>query len=154
MNTKLDFNKYDDYLEVINFDLFIDSDGCFYKVRKKRNKHVETHHEDWAIEYIQNNKKIQNFLIKMELENKINLEKLKNPIDILINIFGFVYYTHDDKFYQPVIQTPNPIFNGQVLTEEQKDSLFNIMLVNNENPYDVPMLMGEQKIYEYVKWLS
>lgn len=145
MNTNFDFSSYDDINLVKGYDLFIDPNGSVYKIKKTRNM-IDVNHNKWA----------ERFLILNNKISIIDLTYLKvdySPVEIMVNYFGYVYYSHDNLLFQPIIKTPNPKYNKKMVSEEQLDTLTNIMVINNENPFDVPMIMGEKEEYDYVKCL-
>ena len=119
---------YNDVLQVCKYDLFINVDGEYFKVKKTISKD-KMNHNIWAEQYL----------------NNINDNKDYNNLsmsEILIHKYGFVYYSHDGLLYKPIIKIPNPKYFNKSVNEKQLDSLFNIMMVNNENPFYVPMLNG------------
>ena len=54
----------------------------------------------------------------------------------MINYLGFVYYSHDSEFYNPLVQGPNPRYGSMKVSKEQLNMLMNLMILNNENPFD------------------
>ena len=133
---KVNLLGYKDALFVTKSDLFIDQAGIYYQVKKTISK-SNINHNIWAIEYLKS--------IKDELKYVIS------PEEVLIHKYGFLYYSHDKLVYKPIIKTSNPMFFGVRTSDEQLDSLFEIMYINGENPYNVPMIMGEENVYDYVE---
>lgn len=133
----IDLNKYFDYQEVVGYDLFISKDGGFYKIKKVGLNYPT--HNDWAYEFL----KAKNINIKDS--------KFRSVSEFMIHQFGLLYYSHDGLLYKPIIKTPNPKYDGKYVTEEQLDSLFSVMIMNRENPYNVPMLLGNQDVFDYVE---
>lgn len=132
-----DFNIYDDALEVLKHDLFIDKDGKYYKIKRTVSKD-NTSHNIWA----------RDFLLR---RGEVNLSKNLNDVELLIHKYGFTYYSHDGLLYKPIIKIPNPIYYKRTVTDEQIDSLIEIMLLNGENPFKVPFINKEDNIYDYVE---
>lgn len=129
-----DTKKYDDINLVKKYDLYIDPNGYFYKVKSIKGIGI-LNHNTWA---------------KMYLDKlKYNFDKKFSPAEIMVHLFGFIYYSHDQLQYKPIIKVANPRYFNVTASPEQLNSLFNIMLVNGENPFDVPMLMGEEGIFDY-----
>lgn len=132
-----DLKIYDDAIEVLRHDLFIDKQGKYYKIKKTLSKNKMSHNI-WAKEFL--------------LENKdTNIYEGLSDVEVLIHKYGFTYYSHDCLLYKPIIKIPNPIHFKNKITEEQIDSLIDIMLLNNENPFNVPFINGEENIYDYVE---
>ena len=138
----LDFNKYDDASLIHNYEGFIDKLGNFYKVCHRKDSKNRDSHNVWAESYLKNKFK-DNYL---ELDLKKN--QLNSTAEILINVYGFVYYSHDPIYYKPILKIPNPKIAKQKVTKEQLDMLFMIMTYNNENT-NIPILFGEENVYSY-----
>lgn len=133
---KINIAGYRDSLYVLKSDLFIDQDGLFYQVKKTISK-SSINHNIWAIEYL---KSIND-----------NLKYYISPTEVLIHKYGFLYYGHDELLYKPIIKITNPLYFDKHVSDKQLDSLFEIMYLNNEDPYKVPMLMGEENVYDYIE---
>jgi hypothetical protein len=131
----INFEKITDNMKVCGYDLFIDEDGSFYKIKKISSRDTLTHNE-WAEEFFKQR--------NIEVNNKFS------SAEYLVHRFGFVYYSHDLLSFKPIIKIPNPKYYHKNISEEQLDSLFLLMILNNENPYKVPFLMGETDIYSYI----
>ena len=147
MNTNFDFKKYNDANDVKGYDLFIDRLGNMYKIKKTKSNSI-VDHNSWAEKYMIETQKINKLNFKINSSNLINLINLKGPAEILVHSYGFVYYSHDALLFQPIIKAPNPKYFNNNVTDEQLDSLTSVMLMNNENPFVVPMIMGEED-YDY-----
>ncbi len=133
---KINISGYSDSLYVLKSDLFIDQNGLYYQVKKTISK-SQINHNIWATEYL---KSIND-----------NLEYYISPSEVLIHKYGFLYYGHDELLYKPIVKIANPLFFNKRASEQQLDSLFEIMYLNNEDPYKVPMLIGEENVYDYVE---
>ena len=144
----MDFNKYDDVVEIKNYNGFIDRLGNFYKVSKKNTKVNSDSHNGWADAYIKEKLNISDFRLKPTASMLLALSKLNGPASILINCFGFVYYSHDPFCRKPIIKAPDPRIANFKITEEQIDMLFKIMFLNMENT-DVLIDFEEGTIYDY-----
>ncbi len=133
-----DFKGYDDIVDIISYDGYIDQHGMFYKVKKMgkaiNNSNIcrEDSHNLWASAYLEK----QNFDYKelFNLRNSLiyNIEYLKTPNDILVDVYGFVYYSHDTEYYKPIIIKPNYKINGKSISKEQKNLLFDLLLLRDE----------------------
>ena len=144
----MDFNKYDDVVEIKNYNGFIDRLGNFYKVSSKKTNTDDDSHNEWAEKYMSEKLNIKNFNLKQTTSMLLALSKLRGPASILINCFGFVYYSHDPFCYKPVIKAPDPKIANFKITEEQVDMLFKLMFINREN-IDVLMNFEEGTITDY-----
>ena len=133
---KVNLTGYKDSLFVTKSDLFIDQEGLFYQIKKTISK-SKINHNVWAVEYLESIKDKTSYAM--------------SPSEVLIHRYGFLYYSHDELVYKPIIKIPNPKYFGVRASDEQLDSLFEIMYLNEENPYNVPMLMGEENVYDYVE---
>ena len=122
-----DFTRYYDPNDVENCELFIGPRGEYYKVKnKKRNDDRLTHYK-WAEQYMER----YNLTRFFEIDNI--KDKCKSPIDFLINYLGFVRYTHGQLSSRKVYLTlPNFSMFNYHLSREQINSLYNIMLYNND----------------------
>lgn len=144
----LDFNKYNDVVQVKDYDGFIDRDGNYYKVVLRREKSYKDSHNIWAEKFLKEKIDIKNLKLNLNYSTIFKLIELKGPAEILINCLGFVYYSHDSIYYKPIVKIPNPKIFGKTVTDEQLDMLCNIMLCNKEN-IDIPILYGDTNEYEY-----
>ena len=134
IDVSFDMKKYDDINLIKDCDLFIDPSGYFYKIKPIKGISI-LNHNTWSKKYLDN--------LKYTFNHKFS------PAEIMVHLFGFVYYSHDQLKYKPIIKTPNPRYFNVSSSPEQLNSLFNVMMVNGENPFNVPMLMGEENIYDY-----
>lgn len=132
----IDLEAYDDSVIVKNYNLFIDPDGMFYRINRIKNDY-SIDHNLWALEYFK------------KLCDIYDSKKL-SPAEVLIHKYGFLYYSHDMLVRKPIVKVPNPKYYRQRVSEEELDSLFQIMLLNNEDPFSVPMQMGYDDVYDYV----
>lgn len=144
----MDFNKYDDVVEVRNYNGFIDRLGNFYKVSPKRTKMNSDSHNKWAEAFLREKLDIKEFKLNETASALLTLSRLNGPASILVNCFGYVYYSHDPICFKPIIKAPDPKIANFKITEEQIDLLFEIMLVNNENT-DILMDFEEGTITDY-----
>ena len=149
MNSIFDLNEYDDFLEVKGYDLFINQKGKIFKVKKMGSN--ETNHNSWAEKYIEKINLSKNSNYNVSLVDLLAMIKLNSNTEILVHAFGFVYYSHESLQYTPVIKFPNPVFLNKKVSNKQLSTLTSIMLINNENPFLVPMIMGEEEAYNYVE---
>ena len=149
MNTmsNLDFKAYDDVMDVRGYDGFIDKFGNFYKVGLKSKKGYNDTHNEWAEQFIKEKLCIKEFKFNPTTSALFTLAKLRGPAEILVNCFGYVYYSHDPIYYNPIIKLPNPKIANLRATEEQYNTLFSIMLLHNENT-NIPVLFDEE-IYSH-----
>lgn len=139
----MDFNKYDDILKIKGYDGYIDQDGNFYRVKQKLR--ATCNHEIWAEEYLKKNPTKYND-IKVEDSLLLNLVKLNTCTEKLIHLYGFVYYSHDELLFKPIIKLPNPKIFGRRVTASQLDTLYGILLINNENT-NIPIFDGDTLDY-------
>lgn len=144
----LDFNKYDDAIEVKNYDGFIDRAGNFYKVCPKRKRISEDSHNKWAEIFLKEKIGMKNFKFNPTVSSLFTLVSLNGPAEILINCYGYVYYSHEPIYYKPLIKIPNPKISGYTVTEEQLNMLYLVMSYNNENT-DIPIFYNNSDVYEY-----
>lgn len=134
----MDFTKYDDVTKMRGYDGYIDPNGNFYRV-KQRLRPI-CNHELWAEGYLKNNALDCHDIVVSE-SLLLNLITLKTCTEKLIHLHGFIYYSHDELLYKPIIKMPNPKIFGKRSTEEQMDALYSIMLINNENT-NIPIFDG------------
>ena len=144
----MDFNKYDDAIEVKGYDGFIDRYGNFYKVCKKKKKMLEDTHNDWAEVFLREKIKMREFKFNPTTSALFTLVSLRGPAEILVNCFGYAYYSHDPIYYKPIIKIPNPKISGYTVTEEQLNMLYLIMTYNHED-MDIPIFYSDCDTYEY-----
>lgn len=142
-----DFNKYDDVTKVYRYNGFIAPDGSYYKVCSKNSDFRKDTHNMWAETFIKEKLNIKEFKFNPTASAIITLSKLSGPADILINCFGYVYYSHEPIYYKPIIKIPNPKMSGIKCSEEQLNTLYMLMLLNNEDTNN-PILNGEDE-YNY-----
>jgi len=143
----LDFNKYDDITDIINYDGFIDQNGYFYKVSLRTNKNVPIDHNLWADAYIKSHgDKFRK--CNFTSSTLFTLSQISSPVDVLVHIYGFVYYSHGSEYHRPIIKIPNPMYNNCTMTRSQDELLYNIMLLNNEHPENNPIFV-EDDVFEY-----
>lgn len=123
------------------YDGFIDQEGEFYKVKKSFINKNEGHYE-WADEYI---KKYLYSEFSINKLYKLKKELLKNdPVEVLINYFGFIYYSHDVECKKPIVIGPNSRFGGFKPSDKQLNMLMNIMILNNEDPFKHSIMFDER----------
>lgn len=144
----MDFNKYDDVVKIKNYNGFIDRLGNFYRVSDKRTKVDSDSHNEWAEVYLKEKLDIKDFRAKPTVSMLLSLSKLSGPASILINCYGFLYYSHDPFCHEPIIKAPDPKVANFKITEEQIDMLFRLMLINNEDT-DILMDFEEGTITDY-----
>ena len=138
----LDFNKYDDASVIHDYEGFIDKLGNFYKVcHRNKSKNSDTHNV-WAEEYMKEKFGLTDFRTTHTSNQQYS------PAEVLINYYGFTYYSHDPIYHKPILKIPNPKIAKNKVTEEQLNMLFMIMIYNNENT-NIPILFGEENIYTY-----
>ena len=151
MNNELDFNKYEDVIIAMEYDGFIDPRGYFYKV-KPRHNHGKTKtkvdHNLWADVYMKQN---GDHFRKMNFNASglFTLSQISSVAEALVHIYGFVYYSHDAYTREPIIIIPNPKYNNCQMTDEQNDTLFDIVLLNKENPFINP-IFTEDNVYSCI----
>ena len=144
----MDFKKYDDAVEVKNYNGFIDRLGNFYKVSDKKSEINSDSHNKWAEAFLKEKLDVKSFKVWPTTSMLLALSKLNGPTSILINCFGYVYYSHDPFLYKPIIKAPDPHVANFKITEEQINMLFKLMLYNMENT-DVLMDFEEGTIIDY-----
>jgi len=126
--------------ELKGYDGFIDQEGKFYKVKKSFENKFEGHYE-WADKYM------KDYIFKEFDINKLYKLKdylKKDPVEILINYFGFIYYSHDNEFNQPIVKGPNSRMGGFKPSNKQLNTLMNIMLLNGEDPFKNSLMFDER----------
>lgn len=148
MINKFDFKRYDDVAEVYNYNGFIDQDGYFYKVSPKNHGNTEIEHNLWARMYV---KAHGDRFRRMDFSASglFTLSQISSEVDVLVHIYGFVYYSHDDLYMKPIIKVPDPKYNHFTKSKYQEDILFSLMLINNENPFENP-IFTDDTTYAYV----
>ena len=139
----MDFNKYDDVIDMIGYDGFIDKSGNFYRVGLKRKKGLKNTHNDWAEKFMKEKLNTTYFNFNPTVSALLTLSKLSGPTDILVDCFGYVYYSHDPIYYNPIIKLPDPKICDQKATEEQLVSLFMLMTLHKENT-DIPIFYDDE----------
>lgn len=133
-NSKFDINSYTNISDMIGYDGFIGPNGEFYRVKKRHSSDINLTHITWSEYYINHDATKLNFLLKPSYSIIYTLSKLKSKQDILIHLFGFVYYSHDYLTNEPIIIPPDPLYNDKIITKEQLDTLYQIMENNLEKP--------------------
>lgn len=126
--------------ELKGYDGFIDQEGKFYKVRSFFEDKNKSHYE-WADKYI------KDYILNETNKNKLYKLKdylKKDPVEILINYFGFIYYSHDNEFNKPIVRGPNSRMGGFKPTNVQLNKLMNLMLLNGENPFNNSLMFNER----------
>ena len=135
--TTFDFTKYDDVTQINRYEGFIDRNGNFYKVCKRGEKitdekgMIRDSHNLWAEAFLKEKLSVKNFKFNPSVSELFALSSLNGPAEILIHCFGYVYYSHDPIYYKPIIKGPNPKIASYRITEEQLNTLFSVMLLNN-----------------------
>lgn len=149
MNNNLDFNKYDDILVAKDYDGFIDPKGSFYKVKPRKSKTRQViDHNLWTDEYMKaNGDKYRK--LNFSASGLFTLAQISSVAEALVHIYGFVYYSHDAYTRDPIVIIPNPKYNNCQMTEEQNEMLFNIMLLNKEEPFNNP-IFNEDNVYSCI----
>lgn len=141
-----DFTAYDDMLECYRYDGFFDPNGKYYKVKLRNSNMTLDSHNNWAEEFIKGKIDVSKIDIKASHSLLFGLSSINGPAALLVHCLGFVYYSHDPIYYKPIIILPNEKIAGHRVTEEQLNSLFEMMLINRENPYDNPMFLNDEDI--------
>ena len=132
---------------------FISPDGKFYIVSKKSKHHPN--HEEWAKVFVLSNtnylKDIQNTAGSL----LYTISKLKEKQDILIHIYGYVYFSYSGECStEPIIIFPDEKINDKKVTTEQKNILFDISKINGEDSicyFDCEKSFEENKHDSYVQ---
>lgn len=134
---KFDFNSYQfDIAEY--YDGFIGPNGEYFHVKVKgENGDI---HNMWAEQYIKLLCKDDNCFLK--------LSGISDYTDLLVNVFGFIYYNHDSKYLKPVIKLPNYYIAGKKAMSNQIETLIEIMLINKEDPLHKEFIIDTQ-IFHY-----
>lgn len=147
MNNQFDFSRYDDILDIHNYNGFIDQEGNFYKVSRKNHPKSKIDHNLWAREYVRTH---GDRFRRMDFSASglFTLSQISSEVDVMVHIYGFVYYSHDDYYYKPIIKVPDPKYNKLMKSKQQDDLLFNIMLLNNEDPFHNPIFTSDT-VYSY-----
>ncbi len=122
----INFNKYYDPKDVEKYELFIGPDGEYYKVKTNYESDENCTHYKWAEEYL---KTICRGDI---LEKPIIKNKCKTPLEVLINLYGFVRYTHSYGCPKVFMDIPNRDYFGYTMSKEQINSIYNLLDYNNE----------------------
>ncbi len=148
MNNTFDFKRYDDAVEVHDYNGFIDQDGYFYKVSSKNHTDAKVDHNLWSRAYV---KAHGDRFRRMDFSASglFTLSQISSEVDVMVHIYGFVYYSHDDVYSKPIIKVPDPKYNKFTKSKYQDDMLFSIMLLNNEDPFSNPIFMDD-KVYSYI----
>lgn len=148
MNNEFDFNSYDDIVDICRYNGFIDQEGKFYKVSPKRHCKNKIDHNLWARAYV---KEHGDRFCRMDFSASglFTLSQISSEVDVMVHIYGFVYYSHDDLYYKPIIKCPDPKYNRFLMTRKQEELLYNIMLLNNEDPFNNPIFNCD-RVYKYV----
>lgn len=129
------------------YDGFIAPNGDYYIVKERRNTMSRIGHNEWAEEYLKE-KKLQTSESSKSYSMLLALSQLRGPAEILIHCYGFVYYSHDPFLYKPIVLLPKPKIFGNRATSSQMDTLFEVMLLNNEDPLNLEIFV-DSNIYEY-----
>lgn len=135
---KMDLTPYDKVEDVLQYDLFIDRKGQYYRVGKRNpSEYKKVSHEEWAAYFLDSLDANQ----KCDIPSGrlMNLAKINKKTSLLIQLYGFVYYSHDHHLYQPIIEKPDPYYFGKSATREQLDSLYIVMEMNKEKPLENPI---------------
>lgn len=141
-----DFKAYDDMLECCRYDGFFDTNGKYYKVKLRNSNMMIDSHNNWAEEFIKG--KIDVSKINMKATNSLlfGLSRISGPASLLVHCYGFVYYSHDPIYHKPIIILPNEKIAGHRVTDQQLNSLFEMMMINKENPYNNPIFLNDGDI--------
>lgn len=145
---KFDFEAYDDLIDCRAYDGFFAPDGKYYKVKARRSNMMNNSHNDWAERFIKEKLNIVDLDINSTYSALYALSQIKGPAELLVHCYGYVYYSHDPIYYKPIIITPNPKIAKKRITDEQLDNLFEMMLINHENPFENPIFMNDET-YDY-----
>ena len=129
----MDFNPYEISVSRY-FDGFIDPQGKYYIVKEKGQE--EDLFNIWSKQFIEQITKVYYTEIKLNIKTILNLQKIDTFTDLLINLFGYIYYNHDQEFKKPIIKLPDPNICNISATSDQIEALYKIMQINNENPID------------------
>lgn len=126
----IDFTKYKTPKEVAGYELFIGPKGEYYKVKTRYESDEDCTHYFWAEGYF------SKFGLDFLMEQNFIKNKCNNKIDVLINLLGFVRYTHMYNDSIPFITKPNPSYFGVEISNNQKEALLNIIEYNNDYTND------------------
>lgn len=129
------------------YEGFIDRDGNYYIVKERRNAMSKLGHNEWANQFMKE-KNLKNFQISQTYSMLLALSKLNGPAEYLIHCFGYVYYSHDTLVYKPIIILPKKQIFGLSATSSQMETLYEIMLLNNEHPENLEIFV-DSNIDEY-----
>lgn len=116
-----------------DYNGFISPDGKFYLVSKK-SSHLPTHQE-WAENFVLNNTNFIKLLARPNKSFLYTISRLKDRQEMLIHFYGYIYYSHDELSKKPILIYPDFDINNKLVTKEQKDILFKVMLLNYEEDY-------------------
>lgn len=122
----VDFKPYLNPEDVSNYELFIGPDGEYYKVKTTYESNQNCTHYNWAIGYFITHG------INNVLDNEYTSSKCKSELDVLINKYGFIRYTHAYGYSKPFINIPNENYFGYKISTKQIDSLYRIMQYNQD----------------------
>ena len=131
MNFDFNYHKLEDAKQ---FDGFIGKNGRFYVVKTKG--YDKNFHNLWAECYVKK--------FCQDYDEFFQLIGINDYIDLLVNIYGFVYYSHDSVYLRPIIQLPNHHLASKKPTSNQIESLIEIMLMNNEEPLNKEFLVDAE----------
>ena len=134
----MDFNSYE-ISQSEHFDGFIDPQGKYYKVKERGTK--EELFNLWSKKYIEIITQVYYTELKLNYRNILNIKKIESFTDLLINLFGYVYYNHDSESKKPIIKLPDPSLCDVSATDDQIEAIYKIMLINNENPMNKEFLI-------------
>lgn len=134
-----DFKPHYDINEIKNYELFIGPQGEYYKVKTIKESDENMTHYNWAHKYLQKHKLLE--LFKQEIK-ELNLDDYNS---IIINLCGFIRYTHVDYYGTPVIDIPDYFKYGKTVTEKQIISLHHLMHSKNESRFYEPFLENVKK---------
>lgn len=148
---KIDYTK-DPYIAK-ECNGFISPDGKFYIVSKKSCHHPT--HEEWASAFVLSN---TNYLSDIQNTNGsllYTISKLTEKQDILIHIYGYVYFSYSGEYStEPIIIFPDEKINDKKVSIEQKNILFDIAKINGEDSicyFDCEKSFEENKHDSYVQ---
>jgi len=133
--SKFDFSPYSLEDDIYNYDGFIDQDGNFYKVKlKNQDKYnEEVTHYTWADKYTKEVLGVDRLRLDPHYSTLYMLSVLRDNLNILVQYYGFIYYSHAHLFHTPIIMYPNGEF-GKTPSNRQLDVLWEIMERNKEKP--------------------
>ena len=123
----IDFNKYDNPIEVSKYELFIGPQGEYYKVKTRYESDENCTHYKWAEAYLEKHG------LSGMLENENIHSKCKTPLELLVDYFGFIRYTHAyESSRQVYLTVPNRLKFGYEVTKDQIDSIYKLMYYNHD----------------------